>query len=149
MNKIETFATVEKGKLNLIQRDKFNNALTSLSDGRYSLRLEKLFGKRSNKQNAYYWGIVIPIVLLGLQDLGHEATEVEEAHNIVKKLFLKPKNKRKRLINKNTGQYMYVVNEPTTKKLTTIEFNEYFEKIIQWGAEFLDVQIPYPNEMME
>ena len=74
---------------------------------------------------------------------------MEEAHNIVKKLFLKPKKKRKRLINKNTGQYMYVVNEPTTKKLTTIEFNEYFEKIIQWGAEFLDVQIPYPNEMME
>jgi hypothetical protein len=146
---IETYFKIEKGIVIYPDIEAFRTAIKVLPDGTYINKIEKLFGKRTNKQNRYYWGVMLPIVLKGLQDLGHEAEEVEEVHEIVKKLFLKPKKKRKRLVNKSTGEYMYVMQERSTKKLSTVEFNAYTEKIIIWGADFLNVEIPYPNEFFE
>jgi hypothetical protein len=150
MNKLETYFTMKDGRAIYPNVEAYRNAIAALPDGKYINKIEKLFGKRTNPQNRYYWGIVLPIVVQGLKDVGYECETVEEAHEFCKNQFIIIEGKkRKRLINKITGEIKYVKVFPTTTKLNTIQFNEYFEKIIRWGAEYLSVVIPYPNEIIE
>jgi hypothetical protein len=34
----------------------------------------------------------------------------------------------------------------STKKLTTVEFEEYLERVRRWAASFLSLYVPLPNE---
>lgn len=38
---------------------------------------------------------------------------------------------------------------PSTTRLSTIEQEEYHEDIRRWGAEYLNIVIPLPNEQLE
>jgi hypothetical protein len=150
MNKIETYFTMQSGKAFYQDIEKFRGAIASLPDGYYTNTIKKIYNNRTNPQNAYYWAVVLPIVRDGLKDVGYECDTVEEAHEFCKNQFIVIKGrKRKRLINKHTGEIKYVNIFPSTKKLSTVEFNEYFEKIIQWAAEYLGCSIPYPNEILQ
>jgi len=63
-----------------------------------------------------------------------------DAHEVLKHLFLK-----KKIVNKETGELITEI-AGSTAKLTTVEFNFFIEEIIKFGAEFLKIAIPYPNE---
>lgn len=109
-----------------------------LPDGSYQCKIEK-GKKRSNRQNAFYWACVLPLVKEGLQYNGfREVKDEEDAHMVMKSMFLKSK-----VINEVSGDVIEVIKE--TKKLTTIEFMTYIEEITQWAAEYLTVTIPEPN----
>ena len=53
---------IKNGKLDLKQLSVFYSDIEKLKDGEYILTLEKKTKKRSLSQNAYYHGVVIPIV---------------------------------------------------------------------------------------
>jgi hypothetical protein len=148
MKSIEMIGTIKNGRFISTQAERFRLAMEALPEGTYINKLEKLFGKRTNKMNRLYWGYILPQVLNGLKEIGHEAETVEEVHDILKKLFLKPKGKRKRLVNKRSGEYMYIMPERSTKKLTTVEMSTYFDKIILWSAEFLNIEITMPDDLI-
>jgi len=131
-----------------IKDDKITNpqvirkAFTDLSDGRYIIKIDKA-NKRSLPQNAYYHGVIIPLVLEGLKDIGYnEIRSHEDAHEVLKYLFLK-----KQIPNENTGEVVEILG--STAKLTTTEFNLFIDQVIQWAAEYLNVQIPLPNEQLQ
>jgi hypothetical protein len=150
MVKIESFFQMQQGRALYANPESFVTAIKALPDGFYVNKIEKLYNKRSNPQNAYYWGVVCPLVRDGLMNVGYECNTVDEAHEFLKNEFIILKGKkRKRLVNKNTGELKYVKIFPSTKQLTTIEFNDYFERIIRWASEYLDVEIPYPNETID
>jgi hypothetical protein len=117
-------------------------AFEELKDGRYLVSIES--GKnRTNPQNRYYWGCCLTLVKEGLQDIGYrEVRTNEDAHEVLKYLFLK-----KLIPNEETGEVIEILG--TTTKLSTTEFNEYIERIIQWASEYLNIQIPLPNEQLE
>jgi hypothetical protein len=147
MTSIETFFTMSSGKAIYPDIDKFKQAIASLGDGFYINRIEKIFGKRTNLQNAYYFGVVVPAVREGLKEVGYETESIDEVHEFLKgKFIVLEGRKRKRLINKITGEIKYINVVKSSRKLSTIEFNAYLERIIQWSAEYLNVVIPYPNE---
>ena len=57
----------------------FKKLFNELKDGKYRLTI-KDFRKRSLQQNAYYWGVVVPMVKEGLRHEGFDdVTEDEEA----------------------------------------------------------------------
>lgn len=94
---------------------------------------------RSTLQNAYYWSGVIPLVKEGLKEIGYrEITTNDQTHDLMKFMFLK-----KQIVNELTGEVMKTIG--STTKLTTIEFNEYIDRIAQFAAEFLSVNIPPPS----
>lgn len=97
--------------------------------------------KRSNSQNSYYFGVVVTMVCLRLRDLGNDVT-IEETHD-----FLKANFNYKEIVKEETGEILKIPRG--TSELSTIEFSEYIERVIRFGAEFLDIQIPLPNEQME
>lgn len=105
------------------------------------LTIEKVKKTRSNNQNAHYWGVVIPLVQSGLKDATGEFRTAKNIHyNIFFKMFA-PENE---IININTGECL--AEKISSSKMTTLQFMEYITEIQKWSAEFLNVQIPDPNE---
>lgn len=115
--------------------------IDSLKDGRYLVAI-KSFKRRSLPQNAYYWAVLVPMIREGLHDQGwDEIQDDEDAHEFIKSQFL-----TRSVPNVNTGEMITVPG--STRKLTTVEFNELVARIQQWASEFLGIYIPGPNEPM-
>jgi hypothetical protein len=136
----ETALHIKNGQI--INKAAIKELFASLLDGVYVLKCDA-FKKRSNQQNRYYHGCCLPLVKEGLQNIGYrEVRTNEDAHEVLKYLFLK-----KLIPNEETGEVIEILG--TTTKLSTTEFNEYIERIIQWASEYLNIQIPLPNEQLE
>lgn len=113
-------------------------AFECLKDGRYEVTIESK-NNRSNQQNAYYWSGVIPTIKEGLKEIGYrEITTNEQTHELMKFMFLK-----KQIVNENTGEVLETIG--STAKLTTIEFMEYIDRIAQFAAEYLSIELLPPN----
>jgi len=111
----------------------------SLPDGRYLMKIDSS-KKRSNNQNRYWWGIVVPMVREGLRDMGYDDVKTnEDAHEILKHLFLK-----KKVESSSNGDIIEVTGN--TSKLSTVEFNLLIDEVIKWAATYLNIQILFPNE---
>jgi hypothetical protein len=110
-----------------------------LKEGKWSLEAKSLT-KRSLQANAYYWLILTEYVQPALYECGwREVKTKEDAHHFVAKLFLKVK-----MVNENTFEESERVK--STTELTKEEFQIYLEEIRQWGAEYMNIYIPEPNE---
>ena len=134
-----TFRTkVENGTIKS-QRKPLAEAIASFEGKEIEITISKAKKKRSNPQNSYYWGVVIPIVKSGLVDIGYKMTS-ERTHDFLKERFLKED-----LVNEETGEVIGTVSK-STAELTTSQFMDYLAEIQQFSAEFLGVQIPDPNE---
>lgn len=141
VKKIETFGKIEDGKLLIVYRSRFLENLKLLRDGHYRVIVERIYKKRSNPQNAYLWGVVYPLILQGLKDLGYELVTPEQVHELMKFKFLQTE-----IANKD-GEYIETIR--STTELTTTEFMDYLAEIWTWSKEYLNIYIPEPNEKME
>lgn len=129
-------AKVEKGKLLIYGKKLFNDYLSTLDGKDVRIVVGKLEKQRSNKENAYYWGVAIKLIS---EEIGLSA---EETHEALKILFLK-KHIDFQILNK-IEPIEYV---RSTASLSTKEFEEYLENIRMWAASFLNCQVPMPNEV--
>lgn len=137
MRRTTANATLKAGNLHIYNRKLFDEMLKSISDGKCLVTVERVYNKRSNQQNRYYHGVVIPLCCRGLRELGHEVNE-EDTHEILKSLFNK-----KEFINKETGEStMY---GGSTTKMATIDMMEYIKDIQEFGDSYLGIFIPDPE----
>lgn len=109
--------------------------------------------RRSNNQNSYYWGVVIPSYQLGFQkhcvdlldsNLSKEVTDFilsnmyvvsEQAHEALKTEYANE-------MKDETG----IDSELSTKNMTTLEYENYLEFCRMFiGAKF-GIQVSLPNE---
>ena len=132
---------IEQGAI--INKKIVSAAFYSLPDGAYTVKIELRRKMRTLNQNQYYFGICLPLVREGLQDIGYkEIRTIEQAHELMKHMFLK-----KQLVQESTGEALEYIG--STAELTTMQFCEFIEKIIAWGAEYLGIIIPYPREQLK
>jgi len=108
---------------------RFTAYLLGLSGKALEFIVRKTRKARSLRQNAYYWGVVIST----LSD--HTGHDPEEIHEALKIKFLSHDDEK-------TG--LLIVG--STAALSTIQFNEYCDRIQRWAAQFLGCYIPSPNE---
>lgn len=143
-NDREFYLDVEFGKIVQMRVARFHFDKMKLTDGCYKVKITK--GKRrSNKQNAYYWGVVIPFVFEGLRDAGFETvTNNDDAHLVCKSLFLKEKEE-----HKYKGSVIKIEKAGSSKKLTTKEFEDYITNITVWAFDYLNVVIPAPGQQLD
>jgi len=118
---------IDSGKIVFDTAVKFNSYLETLDGKRVEVVVRKERSQRSNNQNSYYWGVVLPI--LG-DYFGYEPDEMHEALKL-KFLQIGPCD---------------VPTVKSTTKLNTTEFEEYLERIRRWAATEYSVQIPLPGE---
>lgn len=94
------------------------------------LRLEKWYRGRTNKQNRYYWGVIISILNNELAG----ADDPNDIHEYLKDQFIPKIDFLGSKISKGTS------------RMTTMEFEEYASKIRMWASRDWHVFIPEPNE---
>ena len=117
------------------------NAIKSFNGKDVVITFSKPKKSRSNNQNAYYWSIVLPLVQKGLLDATGELRSNDNIHYKILLPLFAPTNE---IVNIDTGE---CINERlTSSEMTTTQFCEYIIEIQKWGAEFLGIDIPNPNE---
>jgi hypothetical protein len=121
---------VKQGKLKFDAPDKFMVYLSGLEDKRFELTLQKERHARTLSQNAYYWGVVIEILR------NHFGYEAEELHEALKIKFL----------SKHEDSNLPTVG--STAKLSTVEFCEYIDRIMEWAASEHRIVIPTAGEYL-
>lgn len=100
---------------------------------------------RTGAQNKYYWGVVLDIVS---KRTGYQADELHEMFK--QKFALKTRFSLDPTIMSVHLKNAIVEEFPqSTKMMSTKDFTDYLDKIIQWFAEVFQEQIPKPNEMTE
>ena len=132
---------IENGTLKFKQRSTVLSDIAQMKDGDYVMTIERKRRKRSLMQNAYYWGVVVPLVKEGLLDVGYRMT-MEDTHE-----FLKGRFNIVEKVNEKTGEILKSVG--STSQMSTSQMMDYFAEITQWAVEYLGIQIPQPNEQLK
>jgi|688.fasta_scaffold472456_3 hypothetical protein len=140
MKKISITSSVVNGNLKR-NRQLIIDALKSFEGKNIQITIEKATKKRSNQQNSFYWGVVVPILQKGLHDATGEVRDVNSIHYQIVLPLLSPKRE---IVNTKTGEI--ITEHLTSSQMTTSEFMDFIVNIQKWSAEFLQVDIPNPNE---
>lgn len=111
----------------LINRKGFEEHLLSL-EGDVQVTVERKKKPRSDRQNAYYWGVMIDILAK------HFGYTPDEMHESLKWQFLRVPDAPIPLVK-------------SSAKLTTVEFEDYAANVRQWAAQEHSINIPLPNEV--
>ena len=117
---------IENGKIIFFNSELLRNYLKAYEGKHLNVTFKLPSKNRSNNQNSYYWGVVLPLIA---EWVGEETTE--EIHETMKSMFNIDRNKKIPIVK-------------STVILSTVEFNEYLEKIIIWAAK-QGVVIPDPK----
>jgi len=123
-----------KGRLTLDDPSAYARQVARLANTPVELTIKQKRAQRSIRQNAYWWGVVVPLLS---EHLGYDKDEMHEA---LKYKFL-------RLDAEPDANGL--VRMRGTSTLNTKEFTDLIEEVVTWaGAEF-GVVIPLPNEVIE
>jgi hypothetical protein len=141
VKKIEIISRVENGKI-VRNRTLVVNALNSFQNSDIVITIQKQKIKRTNNQNHYYFGVIIPLVQDGLKDITGEIYTKEETHT-----FLKSQFNFSELVNEKTGEIVKIPKSTTDN--TTTEMEVYHEQIRNFAQEFLNIKIPLPLENLK
>jgi len=129
MNAVFT-GRVEKGKLILNDPDKMRRVLATLEGCEVEVPApRKKRKKRSLNQNSYYRGVVIKMLA---EFLGYDE---DDMHHMMRAKFLS--------FTDDKG----IEASRSTTTLSTVEMEEYLERIRQWAESFLHFRIALPNEV--
>jgi len=104
------------------------------------LTIEPRRKRRSTVQNAYYWGVMVPLIRDGIRELGHYLSE-EETHEFLKKEF------NNQEINLENGMFLNIPG--STQDMSTVDFMLFKDKVQHFAANVLGVVIPDPNEQLK
>jgi hypothetical protein len=139
---VKTSGTVgADGALRLHKRSEFDRLIKDFQGSDVTLTVTKRIKRRSDNQNAYYWGVVVADIRDRLIELGHKCT-LDMAHEMLKARF-----NFDEWVNEKTGE---VISFPkSTADLSTEQFCEYIDKIIIFAREVLEISILLPNEQSE
>ena len=140
MKKLEFFGEVIAGRLAEETARMVGLAIRQFDGKRVAITIAELKRKRSNPQNRYYWGCVVPAVLQMFVEAGN-AMDVEEIHAYLKEHI----GKLKKVVIDPAGMQRVILC--STTRLSTAEFEVYMDRIRAWAAEFGTV-IALPNEYL-
>lgn len=126
------------GILKITNRKQFDSDLKRFNGSQVEIVVKKKRSIRSSQQNRYYFGVVIPLLMQGLNDVGYDYNK-KETHEFVKTNFNYTEQ-----VNESTGEVIRHIKR--TSRLNKSEFSEMVEKIKIFASEYLNIYIPDPNE---
>lgn len=142
MKSIEIDTRILEGQFR-INKDLIRNAIKQFEGKDIKIVFKRKYKKRSNNENAFYWGVWIPILQRAILDTWGEIRDANDVHEIIK---LNCNYEEK--INEDTGSFIRVPKSST--ELNTYEWEfEFKQKIRQFALEFFNVTLPEPNEQLK
>jgi hypothetical protein len=136
-----------KGKITNNRIDIYNHHLISpmlsnLEGKEIEITVKRFKKSRSAAQNRWYWGIAIAGTLIPqLKNMTGEDFTKEELHQLHLTACIKCKFSTRDILGKTVIMY----DDISTKKMTTVEFNSFKDKVQKFWAE-KGIDIPDPNE---
>lgn len=127
------YGTVGEGLITFAHKDQFLAHLDSLKGQFVEVIVRKKRMYRSNKQNRYYFGVVLKEIS------DHTGSEPKSLHQGFAAEYLL----------EHASDHRVPPRVRSTTELDTKEFSEYVEKIKLWAGEFLGLTIPEPGEVAE
>ena len=122
---------VTQGTVHLLMMEQYRQYVSSLEGDVVEVIVRKRSRRRTNPQNAYFHGVVLPMLA---RAAGYEPEEMKDA---LKMRFL---------VSHQDGPLPTVRG---TSSLSTAEFNEFIDHCIRLGAEMFDIVIPDPRGAIE
>lgn len=107
--------------------------------GKHRIEICRYKPRRSDAQNRYYWGVVMPYASTALTETQGETFDCETAHEFFKGVFL-----ARPVVNKKTGELMSTM-VGSSAVLDTARYSEYVEQVRTWLAEYCGVMVPDPE----
>lgn len=130
------YGNVENNALKLINPDRFKSYLYTLNGQDVEVIVAKRGKRRTDRQNKFYWGVVVKLIS------DYTGIEPNELHEFLKAQFA-PRVETK--IELQNGQSIVKLLPISTTKLFTKQFSDdYIEKIRTWAASDLNLVIPDP-----
>lgn len=120
--------TVKAGEVILNNPTRYLQEVRKLEGKQIEAIIRVYKSSRSNNQNNYYWGVVLPV--LG----GYFGYTADEMHDALKYKFLR----------RGAADLETVTS---TTKLNTAQFEEYLENVRRWAVTEYGVSVPLPNEI--
>ncbi len=116
----------------------YKQHLNDLPPGRYKIIVENE-DKRTGSQNSWFHA-VLPEIMIGLRGVGYDIKNTEEAKDIVKSMFFK------KIVTNGIDEIEVVQGTSKTSKL---DFASIADDIIEWGREYLNIDISPPDKQLE
>lgn len=139
MNKLFIISQFKDGQLQ--NRTGLTKLFRGLKDGKYEISVTHI-SKRSNQQNRYLHGLLIPEFRKALNSVGYNEVKTDEqAKLIMKSMFL-----TREMPNESGGKPVHYVQD--TSPLSKEEMGVLIEEVISFAAENMNYQIAYPNEQI-
>lgn len=136
--KVQITSNVINGNLKR-NRSQILETIKSFEGRDVLITFEKPKKKRSNNQNSYYWGIIVPITKQAIKTEWGEIWNSQKVHEFYKMQF-----NTIEIVNEKTGE---VINVPkSTTENTTTDQEEYHSQIREFLKEWFSVDCPLPNE---
>lgn len=133
----EVFVTISNKEV--VNKKDLKKAIVNLADGKYLFKMERK-DKRSNQQNRYLHGIMLPIVKDALREAGwNNIKTIEDAKDFLKIQFLKYD-----VVNEKTGEIKVMYRN--TSELTKLQFMELVQDVSIWLLDFFNIELPLPGE---
>jgi hypothetical protein len=136
--KIEVTTSIHNGLFKR-NRNTVLEAIKSFNGSDVVITIDKVKKKRSNNQNAFYWGVLIPLMQQGAKDTWGESWSVDKAHKHLSKLFVFHES-----VNIKTG--LITQTPKSTTELTTTDWEVYVTEISIYLLENFDIDAPEPNQ---
>lgn len=137
----KVFAILKKETGEIINKKIIRLLFDQLKDGKYLIEISGA-DKRSNPQNRYLHGLLIPEFRKALNSVGYDEVKTDaQAKLIMKSMFLK-----RQVVNKETGEAIEYIQD--TSDCTKEEMNILFDEVIKFTSENMNYQIGYPNEQL-
>jgi len=124
-------AQVVRGALQLLAPERWKRWCQQFCEGDLvEITVRRKSKARSKRQNAYYWGVVIPLI---------ETATYQDRESVHRALAAK-------FLSVHDDWFDVDVVRSTTS-LTTVEFEEYLRRVREWASEEMGCYIPLPNEI--
>lgn len=121
------------------ERARWLGHLSTLSDGEWEITAPKR-PTRSQKANAYYWGVVLTLMA---EHTGHSPDEI---HDVMCQEFIPSQRKQIEFYNKLTGETdTATVDLSRSSKLEGESFWEFVENVRDWARRHIQVDTPDPD----
>jgi len=124
-----------------LQRNKAKilQAIKSFDGKEIEIIIKRKRKSRSNPQNAYYFGVIIPITQRAISDEWGEIWSIQKTHEFLKNMFLFEER-----TNHDTSEIIKIPKSTTEN--STLEQEMYHTQIRNFLLEWFNVDIPLPNE---
>ena len=144
MRKITIETKIVDGRMTT-NRERIQEVFRAFSGERLLITIEKPKKKRSNEQNAYWWGVMVPIWQNALKAAGMSRSK-EDTHVLIGDLIRQKYGHSPLHVEIEIDGKIYEERRGTSS-LTTSEFNELMSYAQDFAMEVFGVNVPSPNEV--